>query len=86
MHSSIHYLAFLLGIHTSSFLFEHVYQRWCYPITLQGFVLSLFTRSSTMCTALREMSTRMDTLFLHVVVVWITRKLVKCSEYFNKSN
>jgi len=74
----------LLGIHTGSFLMEYLYQRWCHPISVSGFVMSLVTRSSTVCTALRETSSRMDTLFLHVVLMWMVRYIVKCSEFFHK--
>lgn len=86
MHQHLRSGLVLLGIHSGSFLMEYLYQRWCYPISVSGFVMSLVTRSSTMCTALRETSARMDTLFIHVVLMWIVQNIVKCSDFFHKSD
>lgn len=60
-----------------SFVLEWVYQRWCYPISFSGFFTSLFTQSSVMCTTLREVSGRLESMFLHIVITWFVTNLTK---------
>lgn len=69
--------ALLCGLHSASFVSEWVYQCWCYPISVSGYFISLFTQSSTMCTALRDMSFRMDTMFIHIVLTLCVATLTK---------
>lgn len=75
------YILVLFFVHFGSFMFEYMYQRWCYPLSFKGFFMSLFTRSSTMCTTLRDVSMRMDNVFMHVVVSWILNNTMKCTNY-----
>lgn len=48
--------------HTGAFVLEYIYQRWCYPMTIQGFLASIFTSGSPICKSLRTWSQILDTM------------------------
>ena len=54
-------IVYLLS-HTGAFCLEYIYQRWCYPMTFGGFIVSIFTSGSPMCKSLRTWTTILDTI------------------------
>ena len=41
-------------MHTLSFICEYIYQKFCFPTTLLGYITSSFTKNSPICTLLRK--------------------------------
>lgn len=44
-------------LHTAAFLLEYLYQTYCFRLSTVGYLTSLFTHSSTVCTQLRATTT-----------------------------
>jgi hypothetical protein len=42
------------AMHTLSFVCEYIYQKFCFPTSFLGYITSIFTKNSLICTLLRK--------------------------------
>jgi hypothetical protein len=59
----VYWLFLFVGLHSFSFMMELMYQKLCYPITFSGFITSMFTQTSLLCTLIREVSNKTHIIF-----------------------
>lgn len=62
------FLTTMWVIHSASFVLEMVYQEFCYPISWSGYISSVFTHSSRLCTNIRRVSYSMDEILFKNII------------------
>lgn len=76
--------ALFVSLHCISFIFEMIYQKMCYPITFSGFITSMFSQTSYVCTLIRAVSTRAHCVLYDVVLFTFLASFTQLNHVINK--
>lgn len=69
-------------IHCIAFMLEFIYQKYCYPTNLIGFVYIIFTHDNNICLHIRKISLLLHSLISNLVVSTISFSFITIHGYF----